>query len=309
MFMACGADPGAEQGGKQPEPGDAATDGPRRDLPVEDASVPDAPLPDSSARCGDVVMSLSELRVRSRDELRAFFGLPEAFADGSLHFRELATGVDQCPSFDQSQIVYAASVPESVYPLELRALVPAERRRVYLTWGLNGYEYVLFGDQGADPTNPLPRAGDLYPVSACTTVTNPTSVERAAEIAAEMQAASSLVPVRHLDAIGVLCWGPDVDDPQSTVLTGADHSYYRDVQAIADIVRSHDDELGTIEWSPMTFGIETQEAPAREVAADPLDPDCLRTFTANPALAHRSLPSFPPPFGAGWRDNPEPRCD
>ena len=134
------------------------------------------------------------------------------------------------------------------------------------------------------------------------------SAERAKEIADALRADIELVPVQLLEAIGIVCWGPQVDDREVLELSGADRPYYLEVQEIAARVRTFASDLGPIEWSPVTYGGEQLGADPRVVPTGSFDTECLRTVTRalleNPDQVMASLPSFPAPFGPGWQPNP-----
>jgi hypothetical protein len=295
LLSACSGENGSTPDGN---PGDARP---------SDASPPDAASPDA-AGCTGPPVAVATLRELSIQGLRQFFGVKAGFEGGALYFRDLASSTNDCPSFDQSEVIYAADIDPSLVPSELRAAVPDALRVALFRWGLNGYRYIYFGDRGTDAASLLDRSGDIVPVSGCSVVRQGVDSRRVHKLADELAGLSERVPVEWFDQIGVLCFGPRVDDPAAREITGTQQMYFADVLVIAARMRSHGDELGALVWSNVYVGLPTEGDVTKPIDdGAEFTPDCLRTVTrdrASGGVSFASLSSFPPPFGPGWRDNP-----
>jgi len=256
-----------------------------------------------------VSIDAAALKDESIAQLRAFFDLESGLDDGTLYYRDGVTSVNFCPVYDQSSVLYTVPVDPTLVPLEIVQGFD-DPPHVNFNWGLNGHRYIFFSS--AALTEPASQTGgswayDRFPISACATLADGTSADRASEILQALRAVAGEVPVElYVDT--VLCWGPSVDDDIGVELDGSDRPYFVSVQAIAAEARQTA-EVFSIEWSPVTYGLEWELGDVAPIEGESIRPECLRTvsrdFHQSPIEVVASLPSFGPPFGTGWMPNPD----
>jgi hypothetical protein len=240
-----------------------------------------------------------KLKTESVARLRSFFGKAAGFDDGDLWYRDGASALDDCPLYDQSQILYAAPAPDDLIPKVLGAGPWAAT----VVWGLNGVPYIGLRSAKKDETF---LANDYSAVSACASL-KPTLSP------AEQKAFADALQIKHpappggsytfLDAIGVLCWS-FADENADSGLVGTETAAAALGLLVADELPSapevQDVTIGSFVYKyPFNFA-----APTKLDATAPFRPECLRTFSATLKQGDfASLPSFPKPFGAGWQAN------
>ena len=265
-----------------------------------DASAPDAdprPCPDGTA------VDVATLRALSRDGLRAFFGTTTGFDQGDLYFREGVTAANDCPSFDQTGVLYVSEIDPQLVPLELRA----STRVVESLWYTNGHRYVHFGTRGSTTTPDLTWGEERSPVNACAVFTAGSTDAERREFTQRQEAAHPGLHIDLLAEIGILCWG--AFGAAVSELDGRHAPLREAVMAVADEVRrSSLFAEPKVEWSPVVYHVDQilEEAVAL-TAANTLYPECYRTVTramARGGVSFASVTSFAAPFGPGWLTNP-----
>jgi hypothetical protein len=251
-----------------------------------------------------VDVDVAMLRAISIDHLRRFFGVSIGFDHGDLWYRDGVSSTTDCPSYDQSAVIYASTIDRALVPLELAS----STRVVSHLWFLNGYRYIYLSTVGSTSAPDLGWGEDRNPLSACALFDPTVSPAAQRSFVRTTSTAHPSVPVQYFSDIGGLfCWGPRVDDPIGVDLDGSEHAYWADVMGIADDARASP-LITSVEWSAIVYGFDWAFDDARRLpAATTIHPECLRTLSlpfVRTSTSLASLPSFGPPFGQGWHANP-----
>jgi hypothetical protein len=179
-------------------------------------------------------------------------------------------------------------------------------RTAIFQWGLNGYRYIYLGAPSAgDPVN---LATTHYPISACLSFKETFTEADLAKLGEEKAKKYPALHVSALSSIGILCWGPPIDDPDGNDLDldGSETDLYLGSMALAAELRVLP-EVASFEWSKVNFGLPNEFAPGQPLTGPgKVYPECERTYSKqlqDEGLDFRSSASFPPPFGPGWSVN------
>ncbi|NUO53939.1 MAG: hypothetical protein HOV80_34270 [Polyangiaceae bacterium] len=244
-------------------------------------------------------MNVGLLRAESVKRLTDFFNQEGTFADGTLWYNEGMGAYDGCPAyapFDYTSVVYVADIDPLLVPPELGP------RKVGVTWGLSGEANIWFVPPEAQPENFF-----LYgrsPASGSILLQSALSDTEKADYFAALQAAHPGAPLTFLSAVGMILYlfgDGQIDGNEPAGL-------HDEVLELLDDVRD-DPQVSLIEpdgyFFPVPFDFADPVVIDLEDSED-LAPECLRDMTLPFVGQFESAPSFPPPFGAGWIDDPTP---
>jgi hypothetical protein len=251
-----------------------------------------------SAECDGFTVSVAALRAESIARLESFFGASDDFDTGALWFNEGMAAYDGCPAyppFDYSSVVYVAPIAPALVPPEIG------QRKVGVSWGLNGVPDIWLVPADDPPGNLF--YGGRSPVSGIIALESAVTDAEASALFASMNAAHPNAKLQLLSSVGMLIYAFGDGELDGNEPTGL----YTEVLALLDDARNAS-EVAYIEPDGFVFPIPYDFAAPVPIArtTDDLAPECLRDLTLPFAGMFQGAASFPPPFGAGWMNDPTP---
>jgi hypothetical protein len=252
-------------------------------------------------------LDLEAVRGESIALLRAVFDKADGFEGGEIVFRDGVSATDDCVSYDHAEVVYVVDAPPEVLPVDGIGAGPWS---LAASWGLNGLPTVTYRPSKTHTDGYLMY--ELSVLSGCAIFDAALSLREqqafVQSFAAQHPPRAGDIGYMHLDQIGIVCFyfNEALDDYDGIVAGDQDRVLLmlEVVPALAAAPEIDSVQVDSFVYKiPYEFGMPEALGDSGTVY-----PECLREL--RPALEaqgaiFRTLTSLPPPFGEGWKENPD----
>ena len=261
-----------------------------------------------SRACEEVIsLDLEAVRSESIALFRSVFDQEDGFEGGEIVFRDGVSATDDCVSYDHAEVVYVVDAPLEVVPVDGMTEGPWS---LAASWGLNGLPSVTYRPSKTHADGYLMY--EISVLSGCAifdaTLSLPEQQAFVQSFAAQHPPRAGDIGYMHLDQIGLVCFyfNENLDDYDGIVAGDQDRVLLM-LEVVPALAAAPEIDSVAVDSFVYKFPYEFR-MPEPLGDSGTVYPDCLREL--RPALEaqgaiFRTLTSLPPPFGDGWKDNPD----